>query len=495
MTDALDSKPSAPALTRRELRERERAAERAALLAQRAAAEAPAVEAEAPEVVAEVEKPAEAQPLTRREIRERERAAAREAQLAAATQKAAEVAAKPAPVLVAVTDAPAPTVAAAPVAVESDTVEIVEAESADEHVTNFEPEVVETLNPSTGLITIAPVISLEEVRTSRAEFNDNPVPAAPADEPEIPAAFLRVSDDANATVLPFRTRVSGAGRLGGSMVALSFLAGTVVLGTGSAAAIGALNSQGDESAQAADTSAAEADVAAQTLSVDAQAHEHSTTRVEDATAVTSIGTAAAANLANGVKLPDSSTYTNDITANVQWPFPMGVQLTDGYGPRNGPAGTSAFHGGQDLTPGEGTPIGSIADGVVKRVDDTGSSSLGYFIEVEHVIEGQHVTSLYAHLDPSTIVVEEGQEVQVGDELAGVGNTGISTGPHLHLEVHVNGQYVNPVTFLEKVNVEGVKTEMPTELTANVGLGADEKLDDAASTALIDELFVSKIDAE
>jgi murein DD-endopeptidase MepM/ murein hydrolase activator NlpD len=129
---------------------------------------------------------------------------------------------------------------------------------------------------------------------------------------------------------------------------------------------------------------------------------------------------------------------------------------------------------------------------VKKVDLDGASSLGNYIEVEHVIEGQHVTSLYAHLDPSTIKVEEGDEVQVGDELAGVGNTGISTGPHLHLEIHVNGDYVDPITFLQKVNVAGVETSMPTELTATVGLGSDTKLESADSTALIEELFVSKI---
>lgn len=478
MTDGLDSTQPVVALTRRELRERERAAERAAMLA-RQAANSTATEVTAPEVVAEAAPQVEAPVLTRRELREAERAAEREQQLRNASAKAAQAAARVNPELFAAPQAPAEPKVAEP--------------ENSETVTNFKTEIVETLNPATGPISIAPIISLEEVRAARNEVDENSVPEAPAGEPEIPAAFLRASaDESTGTVLPFRGRGSGAGKFGGSMVALSFLAGTVMLGAGSAAAIGALSSSDAEVAQADAAQEAAVEENAQSLSVSGEAVEHESTRTEDATAVTSIGTAAAANLAAGVKLPDSTTYENDITANVQWPFPMGVQLTDGYGPRNGPAGTSAFHGGQDFTPGEGTPIGSIADGVVKKVDLDGASSLGNYIEVEHVIEGQHVTSLYAHLDPSTIKVEEGDTVQVGDELAGVGNTGISTGPHLHLEIHVNGEYVDPITFLQKVNVAGVETSMPTELTATVGLGADTKLESADSTALIEEFFVSKI---
>lgn len=477
MMDGLDPTQPVVALTRRELRERERAAERAAMLAQRTSVET-TPETTAPEVAVEAAPQAEAPFMSRRERREAERAAEREQQLRAASAKAAEAAARVNPELFAAPQTPAePAVAKLP---------------ASETVTNFTTEVIETLNPATGPITIAPVISLDEVRAARDEVDENAVPEAPSDEPEIPAAFLRASSESTTgTVLPFRGRGSGAGKFGGSMVALSFLAGTAMLGAGSAAAIGALNSSDANAVQTDAALRAEIEQNAQTLSVSGEAVEAEPTRTEDATAVTSIGTAAAANLAAGVKLPDSSTYTNDVTANVQWPFPMGVQLTDGYGPRNGPAGTSGFHGGQDFTPGEGTPIGSIADGVVKRVDLTGASSFGIFIEVEHVIEGQRVTSLYAHLDPSTVKVAEGDEVQVGDELAGVGNSGLSTGPHVHLEIHVNGKYVNPFVFLEKMNVAGVKTEMPTELTATVGLGSDEKLVEDDSTSLIEQLFVSQ----
>lgn len=478
MTDGLDSTQPVVALTRRELRERERAAERAAMLAQQAANSTTA-EVAAPEAAAEVAPQREAPALTRREIREAERAAEREQQLRSASAQAAQAAARVNPELFAAPQAPAEPSVAEP--------------ANSETVTNFKTEIVETLNPATGPISIAPIISLEDVRAARNDVDENSLPEAPVGEPEIPAAFLRASaDDATGTVLPFRGRGSGAGKFGGSMVALSFLAGTVMLGAGSAAAIGALSSSDAEVAQADAAQQAAVEENAQSLSVSGQAVAHESTRTDDATAVTSIGTAAAANLAAGVKLPDSTTYENDITANVQWPFPMGVQLTDGYGPRNGPAGTSGFHGGQDFTPGEGTPIGAIADGVVKKVDLDGASSLGNYIEVEHVIEGQHVTSLYSHLDPSTIKVEEGDEVQVGDELAGVGNTGISTGPHLHLEIHVNGDYVDPITFLKKVNVAGVETSMPTELTATVGLGSDTKLESSDSTALVEDLFVSKI---
>ena len=124
-----------------------------------------------------------------------------------------------------------------------------------------------------------------------------------------------------------------------------------------------------------------------------------------------------------------------------------VQLTDGYGPRNGPAGTSGFHGGQDFTPGEGTPIGSIADGVVKRVDLTGASSFGIFIEVEHVIEGQRVTSLYAHMMYGSRRVTVGQTVSAGQLIGQVSDTGRAYGTHLHLEIYVNGSWVNSESWL------------------------------------------------
>lgn len=485
MTDSLDTAP----VTRRAQRELERAAERAAARAKyeagravstavqdavaqdavpasparlasvvelSAAVEAPEAEVEAPEVdAAEVKAEVHAAPMaeavapvapaapvelaTRRAQREAERAAARAERAAARATEAS--------------------------------------------ILSTTSERVETLNVDAEPVVLAPVVSLEQARENRGS-EDAAMPTAPANEPEIPAAFLR--DQGAAAVLPYRATHRST-RFGG-LVAASLVAGSVLLlGAGSAMAITMFSSQGS-SGNAEHPVSEPQQPTPQSYAVAGSVKDADTLRKGDVTAVTSIGSAAAANLAKGVLNPNPNSYTNDITANVQWPFPMGVKLTDGYGPRNGPAGTSPFHGGVDFVPGEGTPIGSIADGVVKRVVNAGVSTLGAFVEVEHVINGQHVTSLYAHLNPASVVVRKGDRVQVGDEIARVGNTGLSTGPHLHLEIHVNGYYVNPLTFLKKMNVPGVPTEFPTELTHNVGDGQDEKLPDPDSDALILELF-------
>ncbi|RRJ85857.1 M23 family metallopeptidase [Gulosibacter macacae] len=483
---AIESNVQQP-LTRRELRELERQAEREALAAKLAAeaaakAEADKLAAAKAAKVAAAEAAAAAVVtdeapvfLSRRERREAERAAATvaleklEAASAAAT---AQVAAKM-PQLFAETAAPveAPVAPVAPAPVVT--------------------APVESVAPAAPTASLAPVISLDEVRAARvAAFGD--VPTAPIDEPEleVAAAFARQGRETSATrgrrIMLSNRRNASASRFGGSMLAMSFLAGTVVLGAGSATAIGVMGSQ---QAEAEAEQLPEA-TTVQHLSV--AVNDTSATvanRDGEATAVTAIGTAAAANLATGVKLPDATAFTNNITANVQWPFPMGVQITDTFGPRVSPTwGASGMHGGVDFTPGEGTPVGSIADGVVLSVDTVGNSSYGVVVQVQHVINGVTVTSVYAHLQSGSVTVAAGQTVSVGDELGKVGNTGLSTGPHLHLEIQLEGKAVDPLYFLQKFNVAGVDTALPTSLV-NVPLTNDAmKMGVADSHALIESTF-------
>ncbi|KAB1644934.1 M23 family metallopeptidase [Gulosibacter chungangensis] len=501
-------------MSRRERREAERAAaeaaaaKRKAAVAEATASDAPAAAAsptvaeattdheaapaseaaktqETPAAPVAAEAPAEPVFMSRRERREAERRAAlaAEAKLEAESARAAEIAV-----------AKHPELFAKPVKTDdAELAPVAEIQPAATEEKVFLPETVdtaaiETLDVRREPVVLAPVVSLDEVRAARAEAADI-VPAAPEDEPEVevPESFRSKDKTERADRIKRSNRAaSSAGRLSGSMVALSFVAGTVVLGAGSAAGLSLLNS-GDNSAAEAE----EADVSAQSFQVDANVTDaEADTRLDEVTAVTSIGTAAAANLATGVELPDSNAYTNDITANVQWPFPMGVQISSEYGYRVAPtAGASSFHGGVDLTPGLGTPVGVIADGVVTDVDLVGTSGSGIYVEVEHMIEGQRVTTVYAHLKPESVVVEEGQTLSVGDEIGEVGNTGISTGPHLHLEVHVQGKYVDPIYFLTKLNVSGVKTEVPSSDDGkSIALGGDEKLAVEDSHALIDELF-------
>lgn len=96
------------------------------------------------------------------------------------------------------------------------------------------------------------------------------------------------------------------------------------------------------------------------------------------------------------------------------------------------------HLGVDFGAPTGTPVRAVADGVVKVAGRHGGH--GNFIELDH--DGPYATS-YSHL--SSILVKKGQTVQQGDLIGKVGSTGMSTGPHLHYQFFVNGQYKNPLT--------------------------------------------------
>ncbi len=103
---------------------------------------------------------------------------------------------------------------------------------------------------------------------------------------------------------------------------------------------------------------------------------------------------------------------------------------------------SSRHTGLDIAAKTGTPIKVVANGIVAFAAESGS--YGYLVKVDH---GNGVETWYAHT--SKMYVKQGQKVKAGDIIAAVGNTGNSTGSHLHLEVRVNGQHVNPQKYLYK----------------------------------------------
>lgn len=120
---------------------------------------------------------------------------------------------------------------------------------------------------------------------------------------------------------------------------------------------------------------------------------------------------------------------------IGWPM-VGV-VTSEFGPRNG-----EFHPGFDIANVIGTPIFATGDGVVTFRGYVGT--YGNMIEIDH---GKGFTTLYAHLSRYAIAL--GDRVERGDLIGYSGNTGRTTGPHLHYEVHVNGVPVNPRPYLEK----------------------------------------------
>lgn len=119
-----------------------------------------------------------------------------------------------------------------------------------------------------------------------------------------------------------------------------------------------------------------------------------------------------------------------------WPT-TGV-VTSPYGLRWG--GTD-FHPGIDIANDMGTPIVATADGVVEYAG-WNSGGYGNMVDINH---GNGIMTRYGHA--SQVVVSVGQQVKRGQLIAYMGSTGFSTGPHVHYEVHVSGQRVNPISYL------------------------------------------------
>lgn len=144
----------------------------------------------------------------------------------------------------------------------------------------------------------------------------------------------------------------------------------------------------------------------------------------------------------------SFAFTNNPNGSIQWPFAIAVPISDGYGYRLDPCGfCSPWHKGVDFTPGIGSNIQAIADGVVTTAEAY-RWGFGNHVILEHVINGQRITSIYAHMLEGSIRVQVGQTVKVGDTLGQVGSTGESTGPHLHFEIKVDGMEVDPFEWMK-----------------------------------------------
>ena len=91
-----------------------------------------------------------------------------------------------------------------------------------------------------------------------------------------------------------------------------------------------------------------------------------------------------------------------------------------------------------MLPGEGAPAHAVADGVVREVSASDNGGFGVYAIVDHTIDGQLVSSVYAHFQAGSLQVSEGQSVGAGTHLGDVGTTGQSTGPHLHFEILLDG---------------------------------------------------------
>lgn len=125
----------------------------------------------------------------------------------------------------------------------------------------------------------------------------------------------------------------------------------------------------------------------------------------------------------------------------------GVKLTSDFGMRWHPVlGGRRQHKGIDLAAPIGTPIRAAADGVVGRAD--WFAGYGLYVSLEH---GGQIETRYGHM--SRLNVAAGQAVRKGDIIGYVGSTGRSTGPHLHYEVRVAGEAVNPMPYLQSGEIQ------------------------------------------
>lgn len=149
----------------------------------------------------------------------------------------------------------------------------------------------------------------------------------------------------------------------------------------------------------------------------------------------------AASIGIGMELNDATTrdWARMVSAPTLWP--VEGRITGGFGERIDPFnGEGAFHRGVDISSQIGTRIIAPADGVVRFADFM--NGYGRAIVVDH---GQGITTLYGHL--SGFGVSAGQMVHRGDTLGYVGQSGRSTGPHLHYEVRIFNTPVNPYKYL------------------------------------------------
>jgi murein DD-endopeptidase MepM/ murein hydrolase activator NlpD len=144
-----------------------------------------------------------------------------------------------------------------------------------------------------------------------------------------------------------------------------------------------------------------------------------------------------------------------------------MRFTSQYGYRTDPfQGRRKNHKGLDIAGPVGTPIYATADGIIGRAQWV--SGYGKYVEVEH---GNAIQTRYGHL--SAMNVMSGQRIKQGDIIGFMGSTGRSTGSHLHYEVRIGGEPVNPMSFLAPV------APAPVTNQSNMLIAAK----DAATTAM------------
>ncbi len=164
----------------------------------------------------------------------------------------------------------------------------------------------------------------------------------------------------------------------------------------------------------------------------------------------------------------------------RYPFAGHYRISSPFNPRRRHPITKRIspHNGTDFAMPTGTRILSPGDGVVTRV--ISHPYAGKYVEIQH---GSHYKTRFLHL--SKILVKRGQHVERGQTVALSGNTGRSTGPHLHYEMHINGRVVNAVKAKIPMAASIPKDKLPQfkELVSNLTEKFDHKPEQIAQTAV------------
>lgn len=143
-----------------------------------------------------------------------------------------------------------------------------------------------------------------------------------------------------------------------------------------------------------------------------------------------------------------------------------TRIASGFGLRIHPIyKISKFHAGMDFTAPLGSEIYASGDGTVESVN-SGKRGMGNYIVINH---GFGYTSVYAHLD--SFAVRTGQKVHRGDVIGYVGDTGLSIAPHLHYEILLNGQHVDPVNYFFN-DLSAAEYEEMIEIASKTGQSFD-----------------------
>ena len=155
--------------------------------------------------------------------------------------------------------------------------------------------------------------------------------------------------------------------------------------------------------------------------------------------------AAQASPTAGAYAPKKLNVNVPVSSNgMRWPVDE-VKISSPFGART-LWGSYNFHTGLDFDPAYGTPIYAVADGIVSLVENPGPTC-GVAVFIEHNVDGTKFTSVYCHMVTGSPTVTAGQTVKKGDFVGNIGLTGITTGPHLHLEIRVSDVPIDPYAFL------------------------------------------------